>query len=103
MAAVSPKYAFAIAGNPNTTADKCKALAAAGPLILAKEHVLPVWLPEAFTEVTGSTDKFATSMRDVIGSMVLGGMGFAREVLDTAVAACPRQHRRMAARHQGVA
>ena len=49
---------------------KSKALAAAGPLHLAKEHVLPAWMPEAFDAVGGSPDVLATSMRDVVGKAV---------------------------------
>ena len=81
MAIISPKYAFNITGGPTTVAAKCKALAFAGPLIIAKEHVLAVKMPEAFGELPGHPDTLTTTMRDVVG-MVIGGMGFARDVLD---------------------
>ena len=61
MVSNDPRYAFTIEGGPTTVAAKCKALAHAGPLVIAKDHVLAVWLPEAFDEKSGHPDKRTTS------------------------------------------
>ena len=46
-AITSARYAMTLVGDPKTTNAKSKALANGGPLILAKEHVLAVMLPDA--------------------------------------------------------
>ena len=45
--ATSTAYAFRIHGNPATPAAKAKALAGTGQLLIAKDHKLAAFLPDA--------------------------------------------------------
>ena len=54
---VNPRYAFTIEGNPATDAAKAIALARAGPLNVAGEHVMAVLLPDALPTYGGGPRK----------------------------------------------
>ena len=65
------RYAFGYVGGAST-------LTAAGPLLLAKEHRLAMWLPEAFDDVTHAPAVATT--QDWIHSVIIGSL-----LLDTAL------------------
>ena len=44
------RFAFAIDGNPTSTANKLKALGGNGPLMIATDHVLAALLPGALDD-----------------------------------------------------
>ena len=73
------RYAFGYVGGASTPAASIKTLAAAGPLLLSKEHRLATRLPEAFDGVTHAPAVATT--QTWIHSMILGSL-----LYDTALA-----------------
>ena len=80
------RYAFGYVGGASTPATSIKTLRAAGPLLLATEHRLAAWLPDAFDTVTHAPSVAITQhwMHAVIfGSLIIdtdlanGGVHFA--------------------------
>ena len=74
-----PKYWFGIKGDPSTDSAQAKALAAAGPLLFAKDHILAVAMPDAFDTVSNAP-KYTSDQVDM-HSLIIPGAIFDQSVL----------------------
>ena len=85
-AVTEPEYAIRQPGNPRSAAARLKALSHAGPLLLAKEHVLTVIIPDAFHHAS-ATERETTLhlMHDLIVPYVIFPDDAAKNAIHLAV------------------
>ena len=70
---IGSKYAFSYVGGHTTDAARVKSLTGAGPLTIARDHVLALLLPDAW-EVDATTGRVDISQNDVHEFIIPGAM-----------------------------
>ena len=73
MNVTSTAYAFRIPGNPTTLAAKAKALAGPGHLLIATDHKVAAFLPEALDTTSKAPDVLVRTA-DIDGALIAGAL-----------------------------
>lgn len=77
------RYTIEFIGNPSNNAAKIKALAGDDTMLMAPDHVLAMWLPDALDK-DGKGGKVAIGMRELL-YLVLGGVALSPDVANGGV------------------